>query len=201
LYQALLMTMNNVLGYFNNLKRAKVQVTNMQVKVMAMDEIAYKDSLTGVKNKAAYDKKISELDAKIENAQAVFCIVMVDVNYLKKVNDTYGHERGNEYLINACRLVCSVFGAEHVYRIGGDEFVVIIDDDRVAIAQYFVKQFKTEMERKNVNEALQPWERISAAVGVAYYESVYDQTADEVFKRADKEMYANKLAMKAQRTD
>lgn len=201
LYQALLMTMNNVLGYFNNLKRTKVQITNMQVKVMAMDEIAYKDSLTGVKNKAAYDKKISELDAKIENAQAVFCIVMVDVNYLKKVNDTYGHERGNEYLINACKLVCSVFGVEHVYRIGGDEFVVVIDDDRVAIAQYFVKQFKTEMERKNTNESLQPWERISAAVGVAYYESVYDKTADEVFKRADKEMYANKLAMKAQRTD
>ena len=201
LYASLLMTMKNVLGYFNNLKRAKVQVTNMQVKVMAMDEIAYKDSLTGVKNKAAYDKKIADLDAKIEAGHAIFCIIMVDVNFLKKVNDTYGHERGNEYLINACKLVCSVFGAENVYRIGGDEFVVIIDDDRVAIAQYFVKQIRTEMERKNANDSLQPWEKISAAVGVAYYESDYDKTADEVFKRADKEMYANKLAMKAQRTD
>ncbi len=201
LYQALLMTMKNVLNYFTNLKRAKVQVTNMQVKVMAMDEIAYKDSMTGVKNKAAYDRKLSELDAKIEAGQATFCIVMIDVNFLKRVNDTYGHERGNEYLINACKLACSVFGNEHVYRIGGDEFVVIIDDDQVSIAQYFVKQFRAEMDRKNANESLTPWEKISAAVGVAYYEPVYDKCADEVFKRADKEMYANKLAMKAQRTD
>ena len=142
-----------------------------------------------------------QIDKKISAGNAAFCIVMVDVNFLKRVNDTYGHERGNEYLINACRLVCSVFGAEHVYRIGGDEFVVIVEGDRVSLCRYFVKQFKAEMDRKNANALLEPWEKVSAAVGVAFYDKAVDKTADEVFKRADKEMYANKLAMKAQRTD
>lgn len=201
LYSALLRTTENILSYLEHLQRAKVRVADMQIKVAEMDEIAYKDSLTGVNNKAAYDRKTAELDKKILSARANFCMVMVDVNYLKRVNDNYGHEYGNIYLTNACRLACAVFGAEHVYRIGGDEFVVIIDDDKVSLCKYFVAQFKFEMERKNSNESLMPWEKISAAVGVANYEPVRDKNCEAVFKRADALMYENKLAMKAARTD
>ena len=56
------------------------------------------------------------------------------------------------------------------------------------------------MERKNSNPSAEPWEKVSAAVGTAIYKAGVDKSADEVFKRADKEMYANKLAMKAART-
>ena len=187
--------------YLAHLQRAKTQVADMRVKVVAMDEIAHKDSLTGVKNKTAYSEEIAELDKKISAGDAKFCIVMVDVNFLKRVNDTYGHEIGNTYLQNACRLTCAVFGAENVYRIGGDEFVVILEDDKVSLSKYFVAQFKSEMEHKISNESLALWEKVSAAVGLAIYEPDKDKNVDEVFKRADKEMYANKLAMKATRKD
>lgn len=200
LYSALLRTTENILNYLEHLQRAKVRVADMQVKVAEMDEIAYKDSLTGIQNKAAYDRIITALDEKISAGNARFCIVMVDVNFLKRINDTYGHECGNEYLINACRLVCAVFGTEHVYRIGGDEFVVILEGDKASLIKYFAAQFKFEMERKNSNDALQPWEKISAAVGIAVYEAGVDADAENVFKRADALMYENKLAMKAART-
>jgi len=200
LYRSLLRTTENFLRYLEHLQRAKVQVADMIGKVFAMDEIAHKDSLTGVKNKTSYVEKIAELDKKISAGEAEFCIVMVDVNYLKRVNDTYGHEIGNTYLKNACRLTCAVFGAENVYRVGGDEFVVILAGDKVSLSKYFVAQFKSEMEHKLSNESLALWEKVSAAVGVAVYEPGKDKNADEVFKRADKEMYANKLAMKAART-
>ena len=201
LYLSLLKTTENFLRYLEHLHRAKVQVADMIGKVFAMDAIAHKDSLTGVKNKTAYIEKIEELDNKISAGNAQFCIVMVDVNYLKRVNDTYGHEIGNTYLQNACRLTCAVFGEEHVYRIGGDEFVVILEGEKVSLCKYFVSQFKSEMEHKLSNESLALWEKVSAAIGIAFYESDEDKNADEVFKRADKEMYANKLAMKAARTD
>ena len=194
LYSALLKTTQDVLIYFEKLRQAKKEVA-------AMDKLAHRDSLTGLKNKAAYDEMTIVLDEKISNGDADFCIAMVDVNFLKRVNDTYGHERGNEYLINAGKLICSVFGEEHVYRIGGDEFVVVIEGEKVSLCKYFVEQFKAEMARKNSNKLLKPWEKVSAAVGVAFYETGVDKTADEVFKRADKEMYDNKLAMKAARTD
>ena len=193
LYHALIKTTQNAMDYFEGLRRAKRQVAEM-------DELAHKDSLTGIKNKAAYDETTSRLDKKISAGGAEFCIVMVDVNYLKRVNDTYGHERGNTYLINAGKLICSVFGEEHVYRIGGDEFVVVIEGEKVSLCKYFVEQFKAEMARKNANKLLEPWEKVSAAVGMSFFEPSKDKTADDVFKRADKEMYVNKLAMKAART-
>ncbi|MBR0261415.1 MAG: GGDEF domain-containing protein [Selenomonadaceae bacterium] len=201
LYRSLLRMTENVLRYLEHLQRAKTQVADMRVKVFVMDEIAHKDALTGVKNKTAYTEDIAELNKKILTGDAKFCIVMVDVNYLKRVNDTYGHELGNTYLKNACRLTCAVFGTENVYRIGGDEFVVILEDDKVSLSKYFVAQFKSEMEHKLSNESLALWEKVSAAVGLAVYEPDKDKNADEVFKRADKEMYENKLAMKAARTD
>jgi len=194
LYHALLKTTQDAMDYFDKLRRARQQVAEM-------DELAHKDSLTGIKNKAAYDEATARLDEKISTGEANFCIAMVDVNFLKRVNDTYGHERGNTYLLNASKLICSVFGEEHVYRIGGDEFVVVIEGEKVSLCKYFVNQFNKEMARKNANGKLEPWEKVSAAVGVAYYEPGVDKSADEVFKRADKEMYENKLAMKAQRTD
>ena len=85
--------------------------------------------------------------------------------------------------------------------MGGDEFVVLIEGDKVSLCKYFVAQFGVEMNHKLSNEMLALWEKVSAAIGVAYYEAGKDKTADDVFKRADKEMYANKLAMKAARTD
>lgn len=201
LYNSLIKSTENISTYLEHLQIAKIQVENMKVKVYAMDELANTDSLTGIRNKTAYTTMITKLDQHIEDGDAEFCIVMVDVNFLKRVNDTYGHERGNEYLINACKLVCSVFGTEHVYRIGGDEFVVIVTGDKVSLCRYFVKQFQMEMSRKNSNELLEPWEKVSAAVGVAIYQPGVDLSADAVFKRADAQMYENKLAMKAQRTD
>ncbi len=201
LYAALIRTTENLLNYLKYLQRAKGQVADMQVKFLAMDEIAHKDAMTGVKNKTAYEEATDLLDKKILSGHAQFCIVMVDVNFLKRVNDTYGHERGNEYLINACKLTCGVFGKENVYRVGGDEFVVIIEGEKVSLCKYFVAQFKAEMELKSSSLSLKPWEKISAAIGMAIYNPVHDKNSDEVFKRADSDMYANKLAMKAARTD
>lgn len=194
LYRALLKTTQDVLDNLEKLRRAKRQVAEM-------DKLAHKDSLTGIKNKAAYDEAVAILDDKISVNAAQFCIVMIDVNYLKRINDTFGHERGNVYLLNAVKLICAVFGEEHVYRIGGDEFVVILEDDKVSLCKYFVKQFKAEMDRKNSAATAEPWEKVSAAIGASFFEAGVDKTADEVFKRADSQMYENKLAMKANRTD
>ncbi len=194
LYHALLKTTSDVTDYFEKLRRAKKQVAEM-------DELAHKDSLTGIKNKAAYDETTILLNDKILVGEAEFCIVMVDVNYLKRVNDTYGHERGNEYLMNAVKLICSIFGEENVYRIGGDEFVAVVEGKEVSMCKYLVEKFKAEMVRKNSDKSLEAWEKVSAAVGIAFYKAGVDKSADEVFKRADKEMYENKLAMKAARTD
>ena len=78
---------------------------------------------------------------------------------------------------------------------------MVIEGEEISLCKYFVEQFRAEMARKNSNKLLEPWEKVSAAAGIAFYNAGVDKTTDEVFKRADSEMYANKLAMKAARTD
>ena len=126
---------------------------------------------------------------------------MIDVNFLKRVNDTYGHEKGNSYLKNAADMISSVFGSEHLYRIGGDEFVAVLEGNARNGAEERMRTFREEVRKKQEDESLQPWERVSAAIGIAVYEKGKDQSADDVLKRADQAMYAAKTAMKAERRE
>ena len=193
LYSAFLKTTSDSMLYFENFKRSKIQLA-------VMEELAHKDALTGLKNKTSYNEMTARLDKDIADGKAAFAIIMIDVNFLKKVNDTYGHERGNEYLINAAKLVCTVFGEENIYRIGGDEFVAVLSGEALAHCEDNVMILRGMIEKFRDDTNLQPWEKVSAAVGVAYHTSD-DKTAEEVFKRADSQMYANKQAMKAVRKD
>ena len=195
LYRSLMHSIEDGMNTFDSLRDANI-------KVAVMDELAHTDSLTGIKNKTAYVELTAELDKKIAAAANVnFCIVMVDVNFLKRVNDTYGHERGNEYLINACKLVCEIFGEENVFRVGGDEFVAVLTDTDAVECRKLVYRINAEIKKFRSNKSLEPWEKISAAVGEAFYCAGDDHSCEEVFKRADSQMYKNKLAMKATRTD
>ena len=194
LYSAFVKTTSDSMHYFENLRKAKIQVA-------VMDELAHTDSLTGIRNKTAYIETTTRLDAEIAEGRAAFAIIMIDINYLKRVNDTYGHERGNEYLINASKLTCSVFGKENVYRVGGDEFVAVLDGENLARCEENVAALRAVIDKFKADATLEPWEKVSAAVGVGYYQEGVDNTAEEVFKRADEQMYANKLAMKATRKD
>ncbi|MBR6887152.1 MAG: diguanylate cyclase [Selenomonadaceae bacterium] len=194
LYSAFLKTTADSMHYFENLKRSKIQLA-------VMDELAHKDALTGLKNKTAYTEKTILFDAAIAAARAEFCIIMIDINYLKRVNDTYGHEYGNIYLINAGKLATSIFGEENIYRVGGDEFVAVLDGKDIAQSAELVKKLRDAIDKFQADKNLEPWEKVSAAVGVAYYDERHDKSAEDVFKRADADMYKNKLAMKATRTD
>jgi len=193
LYSAFLKTTSDSMHSFENLRKAKIEVA-------VMDKLAHTDSLTGLKNKTAYVKRMAQFDADIVEGKAAFAIIMIDINYLKRVNDTYGHERGNEYLINAGKLICSVFGEENIYRVGGDEFVAVLDEENLAKSMELVENLRGTIDKLQRDSKLEVWEKVSAAVGVAYYDELRDKTADEVFKRADEDMYKNKLAMKAVRT-
>ena len=193
LYAAFLKTTTDSMHYFDNLRKAKIQVA-------VMDELAHTDSLTGIKNKTAYIETTAALDRTIAEGHAEFSIAMIDVNFLKKVNDTYGHERGDEYLLNACRLICKVFGKENVYRIGGDEFVAVLDGENYPRSNELVENLRGKIKTFQANATLSPWKKVSAAVGIAHWQAG-DESAEDVFKRADKQMYENKIAMKAQRKD
>ena len=160
-------------------------------------EQAYKDALTNVRNRTAYQKKAEALTKEIAKGSAQFSIVMVDVNGLKTVNDRYGHERGNELIIGVCDMICQIFKRSPVFRVGGDEFVAVLQRNDYMNRQQLVEDLRQAFRESEGAEGLDPWKRYSAAVGIAVYED--GDTVEEVFSRADQEMYKAKAEMKAAR--
>ena len=148
------------------------------------------DALTGVKNKHAYLETEARMDRLIAgHRQSPFAIVMLDVNDLKTVNDTLGHQAGDQYLRDACAVICENFKHSPVFRVGGDEFAVISqgkDHDRIEELVEKVNAHNIEAVRTG---------GIVVACGFAKFEN--DEFVAQVFERADHRMYENKNALKS----
>ncbi|MCR5724736.1 MAG: GGDEF domain-containing protein [Treponema sp.] len=186
-------------NYMKNLVSTAQQLRDSQQQTAVMSELATKDALTGIRNKTAYDKEVARLEWQIAEGSARFGIAMVDLNFLKRINDTYGHEQGNIAIKKLCSIVCNVFEHSPVFRIGGDEFVVILEKNDYDQVEFLISVFEGEIQRYASDEHAEVWERVSAAIGYAIFNPLIDAGVSNVFRRADKAMYARKKEMKAVR--
>ena len=187
-------------AYIKNLIKTTNELTSTRLLAKEMNELAIKDALTGIRNKTAYDREVSRLSWQIAEGQCEFGIAIIDLNFLKRINDTFGHGSGNEVIKRLCRIICSTFEHSPVFRIGGDEFAVILENQDFKNIDELLKKFQNILNEEQEKKDLQPWERVSAAIGVAFFEKNKDEGVENVFKRADKAMYENKKAMKAVRS-
>lgn len=181
--------------YVKGIVAAEDEARDLQVHVTEMNAIAYQDALTHVKNRAAYDELARLLDRDITGGGAEFGLVMVDLNALKIVNDRYGHDKGNEYIVGTCKQICDVYTHSPVFRIGGDEFVVALQGEDYRDRDALLAKLRQAFEATRRDESREPWQRYSAALGMAVYEQGDD--VEHVLNRADQRMYEAKADMKA----
>ena len=160
-------------------------------------ELARRDELTGTKNKTAFAELEKSIQGNIEGGldYLPFGFAVCDINDLKKVNDTQGHKAGDEYIKASAKLLCDTFVHSPVFRIGGDEFVAVLDVNELKHQEIIMHRFEEEMDKTVANE--NPWERLSIARGFAACRPE-DLSADAVFERADSAMYENKKKMKGE---
>ncbi len=152
--------------------------------------LANTDALTGAKSKHAYVNETAQIDRQIaERCQPPFALVVFDMNNLKEVNDTAGHQAGDQCLRECCATITGVFRHSPVYRVGGDEFVVIAQGEEYERIEALVD----EVGRHNA-EASGTGAPVIAC-GMARFED--DDSVAAVFTRADKRMYENKNALKS----
>lgn len=170
-------------------------------KASTLEALAVKDSLTGIRNKTAYDHEVIKLEQDLSDGFNEFGLAMIDLNYLKKTNDTYGHEKGNISIRRLCMVVCEVFEHSPVFRIGGDEFIVILKNRDYRNIDQLIDNFNYQLAGLQADATLQPWEQISAAIGYYKFDKTVDKTVEDVFKKADKAMYDRKASMKAYRKE
>ena len=164
---------------------------NENANMAVYAKLAYRDVLTGLGNRAAFVRETQET----EQSAAPFGYIMVDVNDLKKVNDTLGHPKGDA-LINRVAQCLQRAAAEkgNCYRIGGDEFVVSLNESREALLAC-ADRIREEVAAADAGSEFP----VSAALGLAWSEDQPDPIPAQVFRQADDAMYADKKRMKASR--
>lgn len=147
------------------------------------------DELTKVKNKHAYSEAEKRMDENIkENPNLEFAIAVFDLNGLKEVNDTLGHQAGDKFIIKGCNIICRIFKHSPVYRVGGDEFVAVVQGyDYINLAALMDKLQKHNEKNKLKGDVV-------IAAGASRYQE--DGRVAPVFERADEAMYKNKRELK-----
>ena len=155
------------------------------------------DALTSVRNKGAFDDYIRNLQGRLDGGTSIeFAIGMFDCDNLKRINDSHGHDKGDIYLKKASMLICKVFQHSPVFRVGGDEFAVVLMNEDFRNRVDLMNQFE-DRQKESWDSAENKWQEIRVAFGVAVYDSIKDQNVSDTVRRADKIMYENKRQSKA----
>ena len=161
-----------------------------------INALAYRDSLTGVKNSTAYKEMATTFDIKLRMREmSEFAVLVADINGLKVANDKYGHDIGNKLIIKAAKIICDVFKHSPVFRIGGDEFVVVMQGEDYEKREQLLEEMNERCPKAFVgvgNDRIS----VSIALGIAAFDAGYDETLEDVFSRADRKMYKDKEAYK-----
>ena len=160
--------------------------------VSSLNKRVFVDALTAVRNKGAFSDYIETLQDRIDHEERFdFAVGVFDCNNLKQINDRHGHDKGDEYLKAASRLICRVFQHSPVFRIGGDEFAVILENDDFQNRDALMREFE-EKQKESCAAAQSEWDEVRVAIGIAVYDPSHDRSVTETARRADKIMYENK---------
>lgn len=180
---------NNVFGYIlHSVFQKTIEITTLEnIKEQMEDFIKtsnnefYIDKMTNTFNRNKY-----ELDIKNKFDKQNLWYIIADINNLKQTNDILGHDKGDELIKDFAKLLSIIFGNELIYRIGGDEFVIISKED----ASKRIEKLKEKVLEINAIEN----KNITFAIGSEYKDSKED--IEDVIKRADANMYKNKKEVK-----
>lgn len=157
-------------------------------------QLVYLDALTGLYNRAAYVERVNTLERERDNgARAIGC-VMLDCNRFKQINDRFGHHAGDMVLRRVADALRTVFSetTEHLFRIGGDEFTVILPDSSPEQTETLLENLEAELKQASAELGVP----VSIASGCAFTRQ--EESIENAFIRADMKMYQNKAALDCQ---
>ena len=178
-----------LLFMFHSLTRAKLEAEKENSN--AFRNMATTDSMTGVRNKHAYTENEALINGQIHSGELNrLAVIVCDVNGLKHVNDTKGHAAGDQLIKDACALLCEQFIHGAVFRIGGDEFAVLLQ------GKGYDKMKDVIAETNRMIEANIEKDGVVISIGYAVLEPG-DKHLRDVFERADQMMYERKKELKA----
>ena len=154
-------------------------------EVVRLNSMANRDMLTHVGNRNAYDQYAEGLQLKMTEGHMEFGILLADANGLGRINEEYGNDKGDLYLQKACRVICEVFRHSPVYRMGGDEFAVMLLGEDYINRRALMDEAQSIYFKSMSDEKTPPWEQAGVSFGLAEYDEQKDRTVKDVYDRAN----------------
>ena len=181
------------------LARARTQIRRrrfqerLQANYQVSLSMALTDPLTGLYNRRYMEVHLQKLLVKNDEAKKHLCVLLLDIDHFKKINDTYGHGVGDEVLKTiSFRLKDSLRSFDLVARLGGEEFVVILPDTNEEMSHFVAERLRRAIGEKPIKCAAPQGEiTVTTSIGGAYVEPAA-HTVQSVLDRADKALYSAK---------
>jgi len=157
---------------------------------------AITDPLTGIYNRRYFNEKVPELLAIAEKEGCYLSFFILDIDYFKNYNDTYGHQKGDEIIKHIADAVVAFQEMEYdfVFRIGGEEFAGVLISTNITESEKRVALLNAKIEACNIEHttSLLPQKRVTASIGVCSAKVTEDKDMNYFYKRADSALYKAK---------
>lgn len=159
-----------------------------------LKKLAYTDILTGLSNRTRMDEYLETLNNKSNSDSLPFAMISMDLNRLKTINDTYGHETGDNYLKRFATLISSCFQKYgEVGRIGGDEFLVVLPNITRESSELLLSSLEKMLAEDNSTKPTNP---LSFSYGICFSDELSNPTTKKIYRLADYRMYEMKKRYK-----
>jgi diguanylate cyclase (GGDEF)-like protein len=180
-----------LLSSLTGFQKALVYPLRNALAFWQLQQMALKDPLTGIGNRSMYDDAIDRKIMQAERFKSHFALMLLDLDNFKQVNDKHGHLQGDEVLTTFVGIVLECLrGTDEMYRFGGDEFAILLDEEKSEAADVVAARIYTAINQHPLFNKF----NVSTSIGCASF--VKADTATDLFARADKALYAAKDAGK-----
>ncbi len=152
--------------------------------------MSLQDPLTGAGNRKALEKAIKREQNLVERYDTPFSMLMIDIDFFKKINDQYGHTTGDQALQTLSETISDVIRqSDQFFRFGGEEFVILLNNTELESATFLaerIRQAVEDSETENENGTI----KMTVSIGVAHYDKT--ENMDNLLNRADQALYCAK---------
>lgn len=182
-------------NYVRNLVKTTHELKSAKKLNFELSASRERDTITGIRNRTAYDLMSSGMDREIKNGVMRFGIAIVSLTSLKVIKDSFGEDKANQSVKKLCAIVCEIFDHSPVFRIDNEDFAIVLRGGDYDKAGELVAEFNSRIAAMRGDRSLEPWEKVAAVIGVSKYDSSSDTSVEAVLNRAMQETEERKRDM------